>query len=295
MFRKIAQIIALTASCSLAACNQAVEEKNQTTTAPRIVSLSGAVSETLVALGMEEQIVGVDVTSTFPGSLQSKTKVGNTHNLNVESILALRPDYVISMQQRGIKPEQAAQLQQAGVKVWIIDQEYSINGTKKYISQLADSFGKQEAGKQLINAIDEQYAAVPQFEQKPRIMFIYARGAGALSVCGKDMPMATMIAMAGGVNAGDEFEGFKPLTAEAVVKSNPDAILLFESGIKSLDGPEGILQVPGVAQTKAGKNRNFIVMDGELLSGFGPRVAEAVKELSQKIHGAAPVSTAAAQ
>jgi iron complex transport system substrate-binding protein len=295
MFRKIAQIIAITATCSLAACNQPVEEKSQISTEPRIVSLSGAVSETLVALGMEEQIVGVDVTSTFPGSLQSKTKVGNTHNLNVESILALRPDYVISMQQRGIKPEQAAQLQQAGVKVWIIDQEYSINGTKKYISQLADSFGKQEAGKNLINTIDEQYAAIPQFEQKPRIMFIYARGAGALSVCGKDMPMATMIAMAGGVNAGDEFEGFKPLTAEAVVKSDPDAILLFESGIKSLDGPEGILQVPGVAQTKAGKNRNFIVMDGELLSGFGPRVAEAVIELSQKIHGAAPVAGAAAQ
>jgi iron complex transport system substrate-binding protein len=267
MFRKIAQIIAITATCSLAACNQPVEEKSQISTEPRIVSLSGAVSETLVALGMEEQIVGVDVTSTFPGS----------------------------MQQRGIKPEQAAQLQQAGVKVWIIDQEYSINGTKKYISQLADSFGKQEAGKNLINTIDEQYAAIPQFEQKPRIMFIYARGAGALSVCGKDMPMATMIAMAGGVNAGDEFEGFKPLTAEAVVKSDPDAILLFESGIKSLDGPEGILQVPGVAQTKAGKNRNFIVMDGELLSGFGPRVAEAVIELSQKIHGAAPVAGAAAQ
>jgi len=252
----------------------------------KIVSLSGALSETLVALGMEDNIAGVDVTSTYPASLRSKAKVGNTHNLNVESILALKPDYVLSMKERGIKPEQAAQLEQAGVKVWVIDQEYSIEGTRKYITQLADSFHKEEAGKKLVAAIDEAYKALPSYTTKPSVMFIYARGAGALSVCGKDMPMARMIEMAGGTNAGNDFEGFKPLTAEAVVKNNPDAILLFESGMQSLDGAEGMLKVPGVAQTKAGRTKNFIVMDGELLSGFGPRVVEAVRELGAKIHAA---------
>jgi iron complex transport system substrate-binding protein len=274
------------AALTLFSCNSknATEGKTSNNEKLRIVSLSGAVSETLAGIGLEENIVGIDVTSTYPASLQSKAKVGNTHNLNVESILALKPDYVISMKERGIKPEQATQLQQAGVKVWVIDQEYSVDGTKKYITMLADSFHKEEEAKKMIASIDAAYTTLPKYDTKPSVMFIYARGAGALSVCGKDMPMAKMIEMAGGINAGNDFEGFKPLTAEAVVKNNPDAILLFSSGLQSVDGPEGMLKVPGVTQTNAGKNKNFIVMDGELLSGFGPRIAEAVKELGEKMH-----------
>lgn len=286
MIRKISSVFSLAAvSISLFSCNTPKgEEQHSTSGKVRIVSLSGAVSETLAGIGLEDNIVGVDVTSTYPASLQSKAKVGNTHNLNVEAILALKPDYVISMKERGIKPEQVTQLQQAGVKVWVIEQEYSVDGTKKYITLLADSFRRNEEGKKLNASIDAAYATLPKYKTQPSVMFIYARGAGALSVCGKDMPMAKMIGMAGGINAGNDFDGFKPLTAEAVVKNNPDAILLFDSGMQSVDGQEGMLKVPGVAQTKAGKDKKFIVMDGGLLSGFGPRIVDAVKELGEKMH-----------
>lgn len=296
-FASLLSVTAIATFSLFSSCNNkgAAEQKAGSNEKLRIVSLSGAVSETLAGLGMEDNLVGIDVTSTYPASIQSKTKVGNTHNLNIESILALKPDYVISMKERGIKPEQAAQLQQAGVKVWVIDQEYSIDGTKKYIQMLADSFHKEEAGKKMIAVIEAAYTTLPKYTTQPSVMFIYARGAGALSVCGKDMPMAKMIAMAGGTNAGNDFEGFKPLTAEAVVKNNPDAILLFSSGLESVDGPEGMLKVPGVAQTTAGKNKRFIVMDGELLSGFGPRVVEAVKELGEKMHQAEPAKVALAK
>ncbi len=95
-----------------------------------------------------------------------------------------------------------------------------------------------------------------------------------------------MIDLAGGTNAAADIEGFKPVTAEALIKQNPEGILLFTSGLASVDGPEGMLKVPGVAATKAGKSKNFIVMDGELLAGFGPRVVQAIKELGEKIHKA---------
>lgn len=293
MFRILSNsILALTITLFLFSCGnnkntaETTANTEKSTATVRIVSLSGAVSETLAGLGLEKNIVGVDVTSTYPASLNSITKVGNTHNLNVEAILALKPDYVISMKERGIKPEQATQLQQAGVKVWVIEQEYSIDGTKKYINTLADSFGKKEEAKKMIAAIDSSFQTLPKYETKPAILFIYARGAGALSVCGKDMPMSKMIELAGGTNAAADVEGFKPLTAEALVKQNPDGILLFTSGLESIDGPAGMLKVPGVPETKAGKNKNFIVMEGELLSSFGPRVVEAIRELGEKIHKA---------
>lgn len=250
----------------------------------RIVSLNGTISETLAALGLEGNIVGVDVTSTYPESLHAKTKVGHTHNLNVEAILSLNPDYVISVEERGIKPEQATQLEQAGVKVWVIRQEYTVDGTKQLIHMLADSFKRKNDGDQLIANLDNALNSLPKYETKPSVVFIYARGAGTLSVGGNDAPMAKMIELAGGTNAASEFEGFKPLTAESMVQLNPDMILLFDSGLQSLEGPEGMLKVPGVAQTTAGKNKNFVVMEGQLLSGFGPRLAEGIKELGQKIH-----------
>jgi iron complex transport system substrate-binding protein len=279
---------ALCCTLALSCTNTATQTDNNTTqadtTALRIVSLSGSVTETLVAMGLDASIVGTDVTSTYPESIKSKPKVGSTHNLNVEALLALNPTYVISMKERGLKPEQVTQLQQAGIKVWVIDQEYTIEGTKKYISQIGDTFKQQAKAQELVAKIDADYKALPTYNTKPNVMFIYARGAGALSVCGKNLPMAHMIELAGGTNAGDAFEGFKPLTTEALVKTNPDAILLFNSGMASLDGAEGMLKVPGIAETKAGKNNHFIVMDGELLSGFGPRIISAIGELGEKIH-----------
>jgi len=58
-------------------------------------------------------------------------------------------------------------------------------------------------------------------------------------------------------------------------------ILLFNSGLKSLGGVKGLLQIPGVAETNAGKNKAVITMDGALLSGFGPRVGKAAAHLNQ--------------
>lgn len=91
------------------------------------------------------------------------------------------------------------------------------------------------------------------------------------------------IALAGGRNAVTEFSDYKPLTAEALVKANPDVILLFSSGLESLGGAAGLKKVPGISQTNAGRNNRFVSMDGELLSSFGPRLGEAVMELEGKI------------
>src|SRR5690606_35624661 len=78
-----------------------------------------------------------------------------------------------------------------------------------------------------------------------------------------------------------DFEDFKPLTPEALIQSNPDYILLFEKGLESLGGIDGVLQIQGINQINAGKNKQIITMDGALLSGFGPRVGQAAKELNQ--------------
>ena len=101
-----------------------------------------------------------------------------------------------------------------------------------------------------------------------------------LMVSGTNTPEDKIIALAGGKNAVTGFEDFKPLTPEALIQGNPDVILMYDSGIGSVGGPAGVLKIPGVDKTNAGKNKKIITMDGGLVHSFGPRLGEAAAQLN---------------
>jgi len=119
--------------------------------------------------------------------------------------------------------------------------------------------------------------------KKPKVLFIYARGAGNLMVAGSGTPLHSMIELAGAENAASALTDFKPLTPEALLTTNPDVILMFDKGLQSLGGVDGLLKIEGIATTNAGKNKKVVTMDGQYLSGFGPRVGDAVVELHNKL------------
>ncbi|GAB3538867.1 heme/hemin ABC transporter substrate-binding protein [Spirosoma fluminis] len=249
----------------------------------RIVSLDGTVSEILCDLGLQSHLVGVDVTSTYPESLQKLPKVGHNRNISAEGVIALKPTLVLTTQNAGTKSEVIAQIKSAGIKVISFQQEYSITGAKKLIQDVAATCQVGSKARPLIRKLDTDLAQVKKAINSPKVLFIYARGTGTMMVSGRGTQVDKMIELAGGVNATPDFENFKPLTAEALVTANPDVILLFDSGLESLGGSAGLLKVQGVAQTSAGKNSRIIEMDGHLLTGFSPRLGKALQELSQKI------------
>nr|WP_297309063.1 helical backbone metal receptor [uncultured Flavobacterium sp.] len=283
-------ITVLAVAIALIACNKkettdattdAVENKideNQ-----KIVSLNGAVSETIAALGASAQIVGVDVTSTYPENLKNTaTDLGHVRTITAESILSLKPTVVVATS-KDVNPTLNEQLKQAGIQLVVIDQEFSVDGTKKLITEVANNLGKINVDS-LINNIDTQLKEVKSFDKKPKVLFIYARGAGNLMVAGKETPLHNMIELAGAENAAAALTDFKPLTPEALLTTNPDVILMFDSGLQSLGGAEGLLKIEGISATNAAKNNKIITMDGQLLSGFGPRLGEAVVELNSKLN-----------
>ncbi|MBS7564106.1 ABC transporter substrate-binding protein [Mucilaginibacter sp. Bleaf8] len=252
----------------------------------KIVSVNGTVSEILAGIGLEKNIVGTDVTSNYPASLKAKPKVGHNRNLSAEGIIALQPDVVTGIATE-VKPELAAQLKSAGIKLVLFNQTFSADGTRQLIREVAKAFGKPQGAEPLIQKLNTELAGAAKaakVKTKPKVLFIYARGTGTMMVAGEGTQMQHIIQMAGGTNAVTGFNDFKPLTPEALVGANPDVILLFSSGMQSLGGTAGLLNVQGIAQTNAGKNKRFVTMDGELLSSFGPRLGQAVTELAQKIN-----------
>lgn len=253
---------------------------------PRIVSLNGTVTEILCGLGLQGQIVGTDVTSTFPADMAKTPKVGHNRNIGAEAVLALRPTIIVGTRTNGgmdVKPEVIEQFKSAGTKTVFYEQDYSIAGAKKLIADVAATFGLTAKATPLLRKIDADLAKVHKPARPQKVLFVYARGAGTLMVAGRNTPVETMIELAGGTNAATGFDNFKPLTAESLIAANPDVLLLFNSGLESLGGIDGLLKIPGVAQTNAGRNRKVVEMDGQLLTGFSPRLGLAVQELSRKL------------
>lgn len=250
--------------------------------AQKIVSTDGVLSEIVCGLGLASQLVGVDVTSTYPESLKKLKQIGHNRNISAEGILSLNPDQVLVNKKAMINPGLVGQLQQTGKKVVVFDHEYSIAGAKKLIREVGAHFNRQKAAEEMVKRIDEDLKKLSKSGKSKKILFIYARGAGTLMVSGEDTQVDEMIVLSGNQNAAKGFKEYKSLTSEALIAANPDYLLLFEDGLKSLGGTEGLLKIPGISYTNAGRNKKVITMDGLYLMGFGPRVGSALFELATK-------------
>lgn len=284
---KIKSMIGLVCFLWMTACNS--PQPNETTAAQipatpntqRIISLSGAISETLALLGLEKNIVGVDITSTYPESLLKVAKVGHNREISAEAVMAQNPTLVLG-RTGAVKPELIEQFKAANVQLILLDHEYSVDGALTLISQLSDTLGLADKKQPILDQISADLANLTLPISKPKVLFIYARGAGTLMVAGDNTAVDAMIKLAGGENAVTGFEEFKPLTPEALVAANPDVILMFDMGLESLGGVDGLMAIQGMAETTAGKNKAVIEMEGQYLSGFGPRTGKAIVELAEK-------------
>lgn len=256
-----------------------LEEKKEL----RIVSLNGTITEVLCEIGLCDQLVATDITSNYPEAIAALPKVGHNKNISVEGVLGQHPNYVFSLEGE-CDPTSIAQMKSAHTKTAVLPFQYSVEGTLALVKALSDTFDLNYNVDSLGAVIKAKLNSIRVFEQKPKVLFIYARGAGTLNVAGKNTKIQSMITLAGAQNVDLDFEDFKPLTAEALVSTNPDVILLFTSGLQSIEGGEGLLKIPGVSETNAGKNKAFVAMDGALLNNFSPRVGDAALELNKQLH-----------
>lgn len=285
--KKISVLVLAILSLAVASCKKEEETKKEETPvekteALKIVSLNGAVTEIIAALGHEKEIVGVDVTSTYPETVKTTAKdLGHVRSITIESIVALKPTVIIGTD-KDMSPELAEKIKAAGIEAHILTQDFSPEGTKKLIADVAGII-KNTDFKALTDKVDTDLAKIQPIAKAPKVLFIYARGAGTLMVAGKNTPVEKTIALAGGQNAVTEFDDFKPLTPESLIKGNPDVILLFTTGLQSLGGVDGLLKIQGVEKTNAGKNKKIIALDGALISGFGPRVGEGAAALNAEL------------
>ncbi|HMA14699.1 MAG TPA: ABC transporter substrate-binding protein [Kiloniellaceae bacterium] len=253
-----------------------------------IVSVGGAVTEIVYALGQQDRLLAVDTTSLYPPETAELPNVAYLRQLSAEPILALGPALVLAAEDAG-PPAALAQLRDAGVTVVTVPEDYTPEGVLAKIDIVAAALGVAAAGETLrdrtageLAAVREAFASVGE---SPRVLFLLTISSCRTTVAaGRNTSAEGIIALAGGENAVDGFESYKPLSPEAAVAAAPDVLLIGERSLDLLGGMEGLLAIPEVALTPAAQNRRVVVMDTLLLLGFGPRTAEAVATLGRQLH-----------
>ncbi|MEH6403777.1 MAG: hemin ABC transporter substrate-binding protein [Sneathiella sp.] len=252
----------------------------------RIVSVGGAVTEIIYALEEDQRLVGADTTSYYPPLAAKLPKVGYQRNLSAEGILSLNPDLLLVTDDAG-PPPVLVQIKNAGLKIVTLKSAKSVAHVRQNILLVGDVLGKTDQAQNIVTGLDQilQKVSLKVSKQtsKPSILFLTSHGTSTPMVAGVETSASALIDLAGGRNVADGFSGYKPLTPEAAVKYAPDIILITSRSLKMNGGKEGILKIPGIGLTPAGKAEHIIHMDGLLLLGFGPRTGAAAMELHEKM------------
>lgn len=250
----------------------------------RVVSLDGITTEILFALGVGDRVVGRDDSSYYPPEVLRLPSVGYQFRLSAEGILSLHPTLVIGRED--LRPPQVVeQLRAAGVAVVLVPTEATVEGAKRKIRTVAQAVGRSQRGEELVRSLERDLLALRAFQaqQAPkgrlRGLFLYVRGTRTTFVCGEGSTPVGMMELAGLENAARGIRECKPMTAESVVAARPDVIVVFKKGLDSVGGLEGLLGLPGVAQTPAGQRRRVVAMDDLYLGSFGPRAGKAALDL----------------
>ncbi|MEU9028227.1 ABC transporter substrate-binding protein [Streptomyces sp. NPDC048383] len=264
------------------------------TSAERIIPLTGSLNEIVQTLGLGKQVVARDITATF-AQASALPVVTRGHDVSAESVLSLRPTLVLAETTTG-PAEAVQQIRDAGIPVLVIAPAKALEDVPRRIDAVAGALGVKDAGTRLNQRTADRIAAarkdVPAAAgagKKPRVAFLYLRGTASVYLLGgSDSGAASLLEAAGAVDTGKESglgKDFTPITSEALAAAAPDAILVMTKGLESVGGVDGLVKVPGVAQTPAGMDRRVVSVDDGVLLNYGPRTDQVLSSLVAQLHG----------
>jgi iron complex transport system substrate-binding protein len=261
----------------------------------RYVVISPIYNEIIWALGAQNQVVGIDLSTTYPPEVKNVQTVGYHRALSAEGILSLHPTVVIHDNNIG-PPQLVQQLQQLNIPLKTFTAKNdSFDGTKALIREMGAYFHKETRAEELCKALDGQREAslekVKQYTDHPRVAVIhFGRASNVYLVVGKGGGgdgggVSQMIELAGGQMAVENKGMQRMESPEIIAQANPDVILLTDYGYDRLGGSvDQIKALPGVATSNAARNNHIYRIEENVLNYFGPRSGENIAKVAAIIH-----------
>lgn len=250
----------------------------------RVVALANGSAEIVAALGYRNILVGRDIASTMP-ELTSIPIDESAMQVSAERVLSQRPDLVF-IDSNTTPASALATLRTAKIPLVSVPSAFTLADIYAKEAAISKALGVPKAGK----ALQSQVTALNLPKTKIRVAFLYMRGTASIYLIGGPGSGADSILQADGfidVGATNLQHPFNALTAEELIKLQPDVLLLMTKGLISVGGINGLVQFPGVAQTPAGQHKRVVTVDDSLLLSFGPRTIPMARALRPLLIAAA--------
>jgi len=251
----------------------------------RIISLSPAITETLFALGLDREIVGVTNLCDYPAKAKKKMKVGSYIHPNVEKIIALQPDLVLSTTHTSLTTER---LEQLGISVFVINPT-TLKASMDSILSVGKITGKAEEAAEIVARLNQRIKAVTvrlknlKEEDKPSVF--WQIGSNPLVTVGPGTLGHDLIVLAGGRNiVGNALIEYPRYSLEAILYKNPEVIIIVGM-IEGDYSTDEIKRWNKWENLSAVKNRRVHRIDLNLVTRRGsPRVVDGLEEVAHILH-----------
>jgi ABC-type Fe3+-hydroxamate transport system substrate-binding protein len=246
--------------------------------ARRIVCLVPSITETLFALGAGEHIVGITDYCIHPeAQVRSKVKIGGTKNFFVNKILELEPDLVIANAEENRK-HQVDKLEQAGLNVFVTFPK-TVDGCLKTIANVAALTGTEQAGQLILASIEKARADVLSSATDPRPRVLCPIWKDPYMTVNRDTFVSDVIRTCGGQNIfDDEMDRYPQFTLEEAAHRRPDVVILPTEPYHFTEADKTAFAAMG-NEVPAVRNHRFHIVEGELLSWYGPRLARTLTDI----------------
>ena len=245
----------------------------------QLITAGGTLTDIAFALHKDDSLIGVDTSSTSPAAVNRLPKVGYYRNLSAEGILSFEPEHLWVLEGGG-SDRVLQQIEGAGVSVVVFDKPTSLQELYELIENMADRFGAQAEGKQVIAGIKSDLTTISSRKEPLKALFVLQASERGVVAAGTDT-VPDLLFSYSDINNVFSHNGFKTVSTEYLLAEQPDFLVAPEHVVKSHGSKEAFCQAQALKLLEAGKNCRVLVMDSLLALGMTTRIAEAQRVVAE--------------
>lgn len=256
----------------------------------RIVSAGGSVTEILFALGMGENIVATDTSSSFPADVQHLPKIGYYRQLSSEGVLSMTPSHVFAAQGAG-PLNVLEQVERVGIEIHILQQQRSIAGLTNLIVKVGELVGKSDHAQHLNTKIAEQLDALPSINSDIKPVFLMSANERGLMAAGSQTVPDLLMTLLGIENPYRHLNGFKPISTESLLEVGAQLLFIPKHQTQGLT-PSQLCDITALKVWSQLHGCNIVVVDSLLFLGMTPRLPIAANQMAKAIQSSSSKTVA---
>jgi len=245
--------------------------------AERIISLAPHITEQLYAIGAGDQLVGVTEQCDYPPQAQHKPRVAGYQSIDIERILALKPDLVIAWLS-GNRSRDLEALQRFGIPIAYSD-PHTLSDISTDLRHLGRLTGHEAQAERVARGVEQQLALLAtRYRQRPKVKVFYQLWSSPLMSVSADSWIGPMLALCGADNLfADTSAPYPQVSVEQVVAAAPEVILTASEAADSLDRWRDWPRLPATA------HQHLYLVDGDLLHRYTPRTTTGIAQMCRLI------------